>query len=168
MKTSNKILLPLGCLLVIAGILFGKKIKDYIMEYFTIKELTKTSTGLSNVPNEEQKAALIALVENILDPARKMLGKPITVNSGFRSTAVNAKVGGAASSQHTKGEAADITCYDNAKLFEIIRKYLPYDQLIWEYGNNLQPKYIHVSFKRNGANRAQALRYDGAKYTNYA
>ena len=78
------------------------------MKYFTIKELCKTSTGLPNVPNREQEANLVFLIENVLDPVRKELGQPIIVTSGFRSEAVNKAVGGVKNSVHKNGQAADI------------------------------------------------------------
>ena len=98
------------------------------MKYFTIKELTTTNTGLPNVPNDTQKAALETLVKNVLDPARELLKSAISVNSGFRSPEVNKAIGGATNSQHLKGEAADLNCSDKAKLFSLIRNNLPFDQ----------------------------------------
>lgn len=127
------------------------------MKYFTVNELTKTSTGISNIPNAKQVANLIYLVENLLDKAREGLGMPITVTSGYRSEAVNRRVGGVATSQHTKGEAVDLVCGDNAKLFNILKK-MNFDQLIWEKGNNIQPAWVHVSLKRIGINRKQVIR----------
>ena len=127
------------------------------MKYFTINELIKTSTGISNIPNAEQVANLIYLVENLLDKAREELAMPITVTSGYRSEAVNRRVGGVANSQHTKGEAVDLVCGDNAKLFNIL-KTMNFDQLIWEKGNNIQPAWVHVSLKRIGINRKQVIR----------
>lgn len=127
------------------------------MKYFTINELTKTSTGISNIPNAEQIANLTYLVENLLDKVREKLAMPITVTSGYRSEAVNRKVGGVANSQHTKGEAVDLVCRDNARLFNIL-KTMNFDQLIWEKGNSVQPAWVHVSLKRNGINRKQIIR----------
>ena len=127
------------------------------MKYFTIKELTKTSTGISNIPNAEQIANLTYLVENLLDEAREQLGMPITVTSGYRSKAVNKAVGGVATSQHTKGEAVDLVCKDNARLFNIL-KTMNFDQLIWEKGNSIQPAWVHVSLKRIGINRKQIIK----------
>ena len=127
------------------------------MKYFTINELTKTSTGISNIPNAEHVANLIYLVENLLDKAREQLGMPITVTSGYRSEKVNKAVGGVATSQHTKGEAVDLVCRDNARLFNIL-KTMNFDQLIWEKGNNIQPAWVHVSLKRIGINRKQVIR----------
>lgn len=127
------------------------------MKYFTINELTKTSTGISNIPNAEHIANLIYLVENLLDKAREQLGMPITVTSGYRSEAVNKAVGGVSTSQHTKGEAVDLVCKDNARLFNIL-KTMNFDQLIWEKGNSIQPAWVHVSLKRNGINRKQIIK----------
>lgn len=123
------------------------------MKYFTIEELCKTSHKVDNKPNEEQKANMEYLINNILDKARETLGMPIKVTSGFRSIELNKKVGGAANSQHTKGEAADLTCYDNKKLFNILKKLGGFDQLINEFNYS----WIHVSVKRNGENKNEVL-----------
>lgn len=132
------------------------------MIYFTIEELIKSSTarrkGIPNLPNGEQKENLIALVDNVLDPLRKLWGKPIIVTSGFRCAKLNRAVGGVAKSQHTKGQAADIrtvenTTMENKRLFDVaMRSGLPFDQLIDEYGYN----WIHISFNTKG-NRKQVL-----------
>lgn len=122
------------------------------MKYFTIAELTKSATaqrrGIKNTPSKEVTNSLTALIEKILDPLREAYGKPIIVDSGYRCPQLNAAVGGAASSQHVKGEAADIrtltdTPAENKKLFDLIIKLkLPFDQLIDEHGFN----WVHVSF----------------------
>jgi len=122
------------------------------MKYFTIQELTTTNSGLKNIPTEYETDNLMALVDNVLDPARELIGRAIQVNSGFRSREVNAKVGGVKNSQHLTGEAADIVCNDNKKLFEIIRDNLTFDQLI----NEKDYSWIHVSFSRI-RNRKQIL-----------
>ncbi len=127
------------------------------MKYFTIKELTATSSGLPNTPNAEQIKNLENLVNKILDPARVALGFPIMIGSGFRSPAVNVAAGGVLTSQHTKGEAADCKCKDNKRLFDYIRK-TDFDQLIWEFGDDMQPQWVHVSLKRTGVNRREVLR----------
>lgn len=121
---------------------------------FTLKELCVTKTGIHNEPNAEQKEALRLLAVNILQPARDALG-PIRVTSGFRNPKVNAAVGGSRTSQHTKGEAADLQCDDNAALFNFI-KTLEFDQLIWEFGDKEQPDWVHVSFSKR--NRKEVLR----------
>lgn len=101
-----------------------------------------------------------ALVEVVLDPAREKLGKAITVNSGFRCPIHNSEVKGAANSQHVKGEAADLTAgspEENLKLAKLIVKGRNWDQMILEdvKPGSLEPRWIHVSWKRNGVNRRE-------------
>lgn len=132
------------------------------MKYFTITELCKSdvaeSKHLQNLPTAKQEQALVSLINNTLDPARESLGFPVQVTSGFRSVPVNRAVGGASNSQHTKGQAADLVCRNNAALFEVIRKQKHFDQLIWEYGSPMQPAWVHVSFVSEEKNRGQVLR----------
>lgn len=104
------------------------------MIYFTIEELTKSNTAiakkLDNTPDEQAIKNLNTLVDNVLDPLRKLYGKPIVVTSGYRSPAVNRSVNGVTSSQHALGEAADISGgnkEENKKLFNLIKNNLPYD-----------------------------------------
>lgn len=130
------------------------------MKYFTIEELTRSSVAqtrrIENKPDVGQQSALVDLIENVLDPLREKFGKPILVSSGFRSKDLNRAVGGAATSQHMKGEAADIytsTKEGNRALFDIIRKELPFDQVIDEKDFS----WVHVSYKKNG-NRKQTLK----------
>lgn len=123
---------------------------------FTLRELTKTNTGIANVPNAKELQALIQLCGKVLQPLRDMYGEPITVNSGFRSQQVNSAVGGAKNSQHSKGEAADITVHTkegNRELFELIKSELDYDQLINEYDYS----WVHVSYTTERKNRKQIL-----------
>lgn len=131
------------------------------MEYFTIKELTKSSTAIrnkiNNTPSAEEEKNIVKLIENVLDPLRKAYGKPIIINSGFRNKQLNTLVGGSKTSQHLTGQAADIqtiadTKEENKKLFDLVQKLnLPFDQLIDEYDYN----WIHVSY--SSRNRKQIL-----------
>ena len=123
---------------------------------FTLTELTRTSTGITNHPNRQQTTALINLCGKVLQPLRNLYGGPIRVNSGYRSYAVNKAVGGARQSQHMLGEAADITVHSkegNKKLFELIRDNLSFDQLI----NERNYSWIHVSYRSEMENRKQIL-----------
>lgn len=130
------------------------------MKYFTIEEMTKSSTatakGIDNTPSQEILAKLQKLIEAILDPLREWYGKPIRVNSGYRCEALNEAIGSKANnSQHLYGEAADITAgskEENKKLFEYIKDNLPFDQLI----NESDFSWIHVSY-REGRLRKQVL-----------
>lgn len=122
------------------------------MKYFTIKELTKSSTaeakGIDNTPTPEVERNLTALVENVLDPLREIYGKPITVNSGYRCPELNKAVGGSATSDHVKGFAADITAgskEENERLFNIIKHNFHFSQLIDEKNFS----WVHVSYNSN-------------------
>lgn len=135
------------------------------MRYFTIAEMTAsaaaTREGIRNVPGPKATEALTALVEDVLDPLREMYGHPIYVSSGYRCHRLNKAVGGAASSQHMRGEAADIHTGgrdENARLYQLIKRYFDFDQLIWEHGTDSEPSWVHVSYKAGGGNRKQELR----------
>lgn len=124
---------------------------------FTLEELIKTSVKADNSPTPEAKSALKELVENVLQPVRDILNEPLIITSGFRSSKVNKAVGEAGNSQHTKGEAADVECSNNKLLFDTIRNKVVFDQLIWEYGDDNAPAWVHVSYKTQG-NRKEVLR----------
>ena len=126
--------------------------------YFTNNELTDSPTakrlGIKNEPTKEQWINLFAIRDNVLNPLREKFGKPIRITSGFRSPELNKAVGGKPTSQHTKGEAVDITAIDkadNKELFELC-KTLDFDQLIDE--SDLT--WIHISYKV--PNRKQILK----------
>lgn len=134
------------------------------MKFFSMAELTDSATArllhIDNKPDTEALKNIEALVLNILDPARELLGVPIKVSSGYRSPELNRAVGGVSNSQHTKGEAADVNTGQpelNKKLYDILLA-MPFDQLIWERGTDAAPDWLHVSYKRNGANRKEVLR----------
>lgn len=129
-----------------------------LSENFTLQELSKTSTGLENTPDKKQTDSLRQLAINVLQPARDALG-PIKVTSAYRSPAVNSKVGGAASSQHTRGEAADLMMAGGQKkLLEWLIANVEFDQIISEFPDaNGNPQWVHVSYKEVG-NRNQKLK----------
>lgn len=134
------------------------------MKYFSMVEMYQSATArflhLNNEPQGEVVENIKALVRHVLDPARELLGRPIRVNSGYRSPQLNRILGGVGNSQHIKGEAADLYAGSpmmNKKLYEILLS-LPFDQLIWERGNDEGPEWVHVSYRRNGKNRGEVLR----------
>lgn len=125
------------------------------MKYFTMNEFQcKDGCEMPASARENIKA----LVENVLDPVREQLGKPIYVNSGYRCPRHNLKVGGAVNSQHMKGEAADIRCEDNMMLQRLIKAQGVFDQMI------VYDTFLHVSYKRFGGNRKQVLRKTASGY----
>lgn len=144
-----------------------------IMKYFSIGELSRSNVadlkGIPNHPNTAQKMNMEKLIENVLDPVRVKFGKPIYVNSGFRSESLNKLVGGAKSSSHLEGKAADITSgnpKENKRLWDLIlgmvdKGQIEIDQVINEkpiYQNGLGecPSWIHVSYNEDN-NRGQIL-----------
>lgn len=127
------------------------------MEYFTVKELARSVTAeakkIDNTPTPDAEANLKALISNVLDPLRKAYGSSITVTSGYRSPRLNAAVGGVKTSQHQRGQAADITAgspEENKKLFDLARELnLPFCQLIDEK----KYKWVHISYDKNNVKR---------------
>lgn len=140
-----------------------------LSKYFTLAELTPSSTakrlGIKNDPTPEHLNNLKLLATNVLDKVREHFGKPIWVSSGYRSKALNdVTPGSSATSQHCSGEAADLdqdgrgTGVTNKMVFDYIKDNLEFDQLIYEYGTDTNPDWVHVSWESNGKQRKQVLR----------
>lgn len=133
------------------------------MKYFTIAEMIASTTasakGISNVPLPEHKANLTTLINKVLDPLREAYGKPIIVTSGYRSPLLNKAVGGVATSQHCKGQAADIVPRnkkDMKRLWDLALQLPDFDQLINEKPDKKGvPSWLHISYNEN--NRKQIL-----------
>ena len=135
---------------------------------FTLEELCASTKAkelqiINQVTNAVHLQALKALAKEVLQPIRDMHGDPVTVTSGYRQPALNKTLGGSPTSQHPKGEAADITVggpADNKDLFEqIARSDTPFDQLICEFGG----EWLHVSHRLHGPQRRQVLESYKAK-----
>ena len=130
--------------------------------------------GISNMPTPEHIENFKLLAEKIFEPVRKHFDVPIRISSGYRSKELNAKIGGSATSQHCKGQAIDIdndgTTITNKQVFDYIKDNLPFDQLIWEFGNEDNPDWVHVSYVPNGRKQIlKAFKMNGAtKYFPYA
>jgi zinc D-Ala-D-Ala carboxypeptidase len=131
-----------------------------------LAEVTRSETakrkGISNMPTPEHIENFKKLAENIFQPIRDHFGAPIHLSSGYRSAALNKAVGGSSSSQHCKGEAIDIdmdgTAITNKQIFDFIKANLNFDQLIWEFGTDANPDWVHVSYNSDGAQRKQILK----------
>ena len=134
--------------------------------HFTIEELYASETAkrlcIDNKPNVQQMFNLVYLAAYVLEPLRCAMNEPIKLSSGFRSKALNEKVGGVWNSQHLKGQAADISIDGDLKkgrkYFDYIKNHLHFDQLIWEH-NAAGVYWIHVSFVYPdfGKNRHQVI-----------
>ena len=129
-----------------------------LSKHVTLQEFqnspTATTHGINNQMSATQIESAKLLCENVFEPLRIHLNIPIKISSGFRSVQLNKMIGGSKTSQHTKGEAMDIKV--GAKGFHFIKDKLDFDQLIWEFGNDEQPSWIHVSF--SSRNRKQVLK----------
>ena len=139
-----------------------------LSEHLSLSEVTRSETakrkGVSNMPTEEHIKNFKLLAEKIFEPIRNHFGKPIFISSGYRSAALNKAIGGAASSQHCTGEAIDIDMdghnngITNKMIFDYIKDNLEFDQLIWEFGNDAAPDWVHVSYESTGKQRKQILK----------
>lgn len=139
-----------------------------LSQNFTIEELTYSDTanrlGIKNIPNTTQLRNLGSLCQNVLQPLRDKLDKPILVTSGFRNEELNRKVGGTPNSQHTRGQAADIIVYglSNKELYDYIKNSdIVYDQLILEQTKS--SSWVHISYCSK-LNRQQNLLYKNNRY----
>jgi hypothetical protein len=137
-----------------------------ISKHLSLAEVSRSETakrkGINNTPSGEHLENFKKLAENIFEPIREHFGVPIHISSGYRSKELNAAVGGSASSQHCQGEAIDIdmdgTTITNAEIFNYIKDNLNFDQLLWEFGNDSNPDWVHVSYESTGKQRKQILK----------
>lgn len=138
-----------------------------LSDHLSLAEVTKSQTatrlGIDNNPTVTHLIALRAVAENIFEPIRKHFGVPVGVSSGYRSNALNDAINGSSRSQHCHGQALDIDAdiygrITNGELFRYIRHALDFDQLIWEFGDDNDPAWVHVSFVDDGSNRGEILR----------
>jgi hypothetical protein len=137
-----------------------------ISKHLSLAEVSRSETakrkGINNTPSGEHLENFKKLAENIFEPIREHFGVPIHISSGYRSKELNAAVGGSSSSQHCQGEAIDIdmdgTSITNAEIFNYIKDNLNFDQMIWEFGTNANPDWVHVSYESTGKERKQILK----------
>ncbi len=127
-----------------------------------VYSVTATRRGIDNVPNDEQLANMELIAEKVFEPLRKYVGGPIKINSFFRCPKLNKAIGGARSSQHMKGQAMDIDdtfeVVANSDMYNYIKNNLDFDQLIWEFGDDDNPNWLHVSYVSKEDNRNRCLR----------
>lgn len=132
----------------------------------SLAEATKSATaikhGIANDPTPEHLQNLKELAESVFQPIREHFGVPLAVSSGYRSEALNQRIGGSRSSQHMQGKAVDLDAHifggvTNREVFDYIKDNLEFDQLIFEFGTEQEPDWVHVSYNK-GDNRKQVLR----------
>jgi hypothetical protein len=132
------------------------KISDNVSYEDVIYSSVAEKYKIDNVPNEGQLRSIILLSSQIIEPLLKVF-PDLHINSFFRSETLNKKIGGSKTSQHCSGHAVDLDCNDNARLFSYINSKMNFDQLIWEFGNEKNPAWVHVSYIDNKKNRKSVL-----------
>ena len=137
----------------------------FISKHISWREASHSATAekkeIENTPNEVAVQNMKKLAKNVFEPLREWAAEPIRVNSFYRSIDLNDAIKGSRTSQHTKGQAIDIDALGdktNADLFHYIKDNLPFDQLIWEFGDDENPDWIHVSYVGPSGNRGNVLR----------
>jgi hypothetical protein len=133
---------------------------------------TALRRGIKNNPNAEQMENMVAIAEEVFEPLRMWVGGPIKINSFFRSPELNKAIGGSGKSQHCHGQAIDLDDTfgraTNAEMFEFIKENLDFDQIIWEFGDEANPDWVHVSYVSPEQNRNRCLKaYRENGKTNY-
>lgn len=128
-----------------------------------VKSNTATRLGIDNTPSDQAINNLKAIAEHVFQPLRDHFGRPVGISSGYRSPDLNKAIKGSRKSQHMVGEALDIDAdiyggLSNKDIFDYIKDNLTFDQLIWEFGDDESPAWVHVSYKQNDINRGRILR----------
>jgi hypothetical protein len=150
-----------------------------LSKYATLDECSRSVTasrlGIDNNPPLEVRDNLREICSKVFDPCREFVGGPLAIASGYRSPKLNKAVGGSKTSEHMLGQALDIDCdtfggKTNAELFHFIKDNLDFNQLIWEFGTDKNPEWIHVSYSRlhNKKKVLKATKVKGKTiYTNF-
>jgi zinc D-Ala-D-Ala carboxypeptidase len=138
-----------------------------ISKHLRLAEITRSDTakrqGIDNTPTPEHLENFKLLADKVFEPIRLHFNSPIFISSGYRSKELNSFIKGSASSQHCKGQAIDIDMdggngeVTNRMVFDFIKNKLDFDQLIWEFGTDFNPDWVHVSYAK-GVNRKQILK----------
>tara|TARA_R100000315_G_scaffold58264_1_gene33296 strand:+ start:14 stop:469 length:456 start_codon:yes stop_codon:yes gene_type:complete len=137
-----------------------------ISKHISYKEGVYSTTalrrGIDNTPNDEQLDNMELIAEKIFEPLRAYVNGPIKINSFFRSAKLNTAIGGSKTSQHCKGQAMDIDDTfgkaTNAEMYHFIKENLDFDQMIWEFGDDDNPNWVHVSYVSPEKNRKKCLK----------
>ena len=136
-----------------------------ISKHITYKEAIRSVTalrlGIENVPNEYELQNMELIAEKVFEPLRRAVNGPIKINSFYRCEELNKAIGGSSKSQHCQGRAIDIDdvygYVSNSYMYYYIKDNLDFDQLIWEFGTDTEPDWVHVSYVDGDSNRKRCL-----------
>ena len=137
-----------------------------ISKHISYKEGVHSNTairrGIDNTPTDDQLYFMEIVAEEVFEPLREWVGGPIKINSFYRCPELNTAIGGSATSQHCKGQAMDIDDTfgkaTNAEMYNFIKEHLDFDQMIWEFGDDDNPNWVHVSYVSPEKNRNRCLK----------
>ena len=137
-------------------------ISAHISDKEGVYSITATRRGIDNTPELRELNNMKLLAKKIFEPLRKWVEGPIRINSFYRSPELNTAIGGSKTSQHCKGQAIDIddtSCHKtNAKMYAWIKENLDFDQMIWEFGDDDNPNWVHISYVSPEENRNRCLK----------
>jgi len=139
-----------------------ERISEHISYREAIKSNTASRLGIDNTPSDYEITNMVGVAFNVFEPLRKYVGGPIRINSFYRCEELNRAIGGSSRSQHCQGRAIDLDDTlghkTNAEMYKYIKDNLSFDQLIWEFGDDTNPDWIHVSYVHPDENRKRCLR----------
>ena len=137
-------------------------ISKHISDKEGVYSRTALRLGIKNKPTKQQLNNMVKLAEEVFEPLREYANGPIKINSFFRSPELNTAIGGSTKSQHCHGQAIDIDDtyghLTNAEMYRIIKKHLDFDQMIWEFGDDDNPDWVHISYVSPQENRNRCLK----------
>ena len=137
-------------------------ISKHISEKEGSYSITALRLGLDNTPRDQEKENMRLIAEKVFEPLRSYVGGPIKINSFYRGPELNKAIGGSTKSQHCEGKAIDIDdtygYKTNAEMYNWIKDNLNFDQMIWEFGDDKNPAWVHVSYVSEDKNRNRCLK----------
>mgnify|MGYP005673197311 CR=1 FL=1 len=139
-----------------------EKISKHVSYREGVYSRTAERLGLKNDPTDEYLANMKLIAEKVFEPLRIHVGGPIKINSFYRGPELNKAIGGSSKSQHCNGQAIDIDDTfghaTNAEMYNFIKENLNFDQMIWEFGTDKNPNWVHVSYVSEDKNRNRCLK----------
>jgi zinc D-Ala-D-Ala carboxypeptidase len=138
------------------------KISEHISYKEGVYSTTAKRLGIDNTPDAYALQNMELLAEKVFEPLREYVNGPIAINSFYRSPELNQAIGGSSKSQHCEGRAIDIDdtygYMSNKEMYEYIKNNLDFDQIIWEFGTDDNPDWVHVSYVDHDFNRQRCLK----------
>jgi len=138
------------------------KISEHVSYNEAIYSDTALRLNIKNEPNDYQISNMVGIANHVFEPLREYVGGPIKITSMFRNEILNRAIGGAKRSQHMEGRAMDLDDTfghkTNAEMYHYIKENINFDQLVWEFGTDENPDWIHVSYVSDDQNRQKVLR----------